>query len=210
MDPNLTCIDPNLLQLSQLLEEDEEVPPPIRVPSSADDGAGGGGGGGKKTTPAGWKERIDDAASETVAAFSGARKRLAEEDAPSSNTAAVPEEKKPRFEVEEEKLEDLREKGTFCCSRLLTFNPSFALTFSSLNGSCVFGNGFERCVECKQVPFALIQTYRGICRQSHRGAGKDYRAREQFRGSIPAAQESQKLWPIGLAKCASKEEGELI
>jgi hypothetical protein len=31
MDPNLTCIDPNLLQLSQLLEEDEEPTPATNV-----------------------------------------------------------------------------------------------------------------------------------------------------------------------------------
>ena len=109
MDPNLTCIDPNLLQLSQLLEEDEEVPPPIRTPSAADDGGGGGGGGGGNKSAAEAKERIDDGAfSETVAAFSEAKKRLAEEDALSPN-AAVSEEKRPRLDVEGEKVEDLRE-----------------------------------------------------------------------------------------------------
>ena len=110
MDPNLTCIDPNLLQLSHLLEEDEEVPPPIRTPSAADDGGGGGGGGGGgNKSAAEAKERIDDGAfSETVAAFSEAKKRLAEEDALSPN-AAVSEEKRPRLDVEGEKVEDLRE-----------------------------------------------------------------------------------------------------
>ena len=95
MDPNLTCIDPNLLQLSQLLEEDEEVPPPVRTPSAADDG-----GGGNKTAVEG-KERID--VSETVASFSEAKKRLSEDDVLPS------EQKKPRLDVKAEKVEDLRE-----------------------------------------------------------------------------------------------------
>ena len=95
MDPNLTCIDPNLLQLSQLLEEDEEVPPPVRTPSAADDD-----GGGNKTAVEG-KERID--VSETVASFSEAKKRLSEDDVLPS------EQKKPRLDVKAEKVEDLRE-----------------------------------------------------------------------------------------------------
>ena len=95
MDPNLTCIDPNLLQLSQLLEEDEEVPPPVRTPSAADDG-----GGGNKTAVEG-KERID--VSETVASSSEAKKRLSEDDVLPS------EQKKLRLDVKAEKVEDLRE-----------------------------------------------------------------------------------------------------
>ena len=54
------------------------------------------------------------------------------------------------------------------------------------------------------------QAHRRFCRQSDRGAGKNYRTREQFRGSIPAPQKSEKLRSIGLAKCASEEKGELI
>ena len=96
MDPNLTCIDPNLLQLSQLLEEDEEVPPPIQTPTTAATGAVEG------------KERIDDTAfSETVAAFSEAKKRLSEDDVLSSNTEISG--KKQRVHVDVVKDEDLRE-----------------------------------------------------------------------------------------------------
>ena len=100
MDPNLRCIDPNLLQLSQLLEEDEEVLPPIRtLPVGADRS-----GGGNKSAVEG-KGRIDDAAlSETFASFSEAKKRPAPEDNAITSNAAVSEEKKPRLDVE-----DLRE-----------------------------------------------------------------------------------------------------
>ena len=117
MDPNLRCIDPNLLQLSQLLEEDEEVLPPIRtLPVGADRS-----GGGNKSAVEG-KGRIDDAAlSQTFAAFSEAKKRPAPEDNAISSNAAVSEEKKPRLDVEGEKVEYLREsavKWTFRCQQI--------------------------------------------------------------------------------------------
>ena len=102
MDPNLTCIDPNLLQLSQLLEEDEEVPPPMQTPTTTATGAA------EKSVIEG-KERIDDDAafSETVAAFSEAKKRLSEDDALSSNPEVTG--KKQRLHVDVVKDEDLRE-----------------------------------------------------------------------------------------------------
>ena len=103
MDPNLTCIDPNLLQLSQLLEEDEEVPPPpIETPPTAT-----ATGAAEKSVIEG-KERIDDTAfSETVAAFSEAKKRLSEDDVLSANPEVSG--KKQRVHVDVVKDEDLRE-----------------------------------------------------------------------------------------------------
>lgn len=143
MDPNLTCIDPNLLQLSQLLEEDEEVPPPIRTPSAAD--------GGDKSAVEG-KERIDDTAfSETVAAFSEAKKRLSEDDVLSRN-AGVSEEKKPRLDIEGEKVEDLRPTVVFAASlteaqaRISEHENNFGVQFRRHKNPKNFGRSDWRSV----------------------------------------------------------------
>ena len=139
MDPNLRCIDPNLLQLSQLLEEDEEVLPPIRtLPVGADRS-----GAGNKSAVEG-KGRIDDAAlSETFASFSEAKKRPAPEDNAITPNAAVSEEKKPRLDVEGEKAEDLREsaiKRTIRCHPtciLLCIITAHSLVVLALHVMCI-------------------------------------------------------------------------